>query len=165
MTLEELNALGPAVAEQELLRCCGARRWARAMAESRPFPNLQALRRDADDIWLALEAVDWREAFAAHPRIGDSAARKGGDASAWSAREQAGMNTATDDVRLRLEAANREYEQRFGFILIVCATGLSADEMLAMAEQRLNHSRDEELVIAAEEQRKITQIRLATLLT
>jgi OHCU decarboxylase len=164
MTLEELNALDPAVAEQELLRCCGARRWARAMAGSRPFRTLQAVQREADNIWLALDSVDWREAFAAHPRIGDSAAGQGGEASTWSAREQAGMDTATDDVRLRLEAANRNYEQRFGFILIVCASGLSASEMLANAERRLKHSSGEELFIAAEEQRKITQIRLAKLI-
>jgi OHCU decarboxylase len=164
MTLEELNALDPAVAEQELLRCCGARRWARALAGSRPFRTLQAVQREADNIWLALDSVDWREAFAAHPRIGDSAAGKGAEARTWSAREQEGMDTATDDVRLRLEAANRNYEQRFGFILIVCASGLSADEMLAIAEKRLKHAGGEELFIAAEEQRKITQIRLAKLI-
>jgi OHCU decarboxylase len=180
MTLEELNTLDSASAEQELLQCCAARGWAREMASRRPFRDVHAVIQDADIIWRGLDPVDWLEAFAAHPRIGDST-RPGGTAKIggtdrtsvpaeaagpdqWSAREQAGMDTATDALRQRLAAVNREYEDRFGFIYIVCATGKTPDEMLAIAEWRLKHSRDEELLTAAEEQRKITRIRLAKLI-
>jgi allantoicase len=168
MRLEELNALDLAGAERALLQCCGARRWAREMAGRRPFSDVGALEREADNIWRALDPADWLEAFAAHPRIGESATPGGFARSAgtggWAAREQAGMDRATDDLRQRLVTANRNYEDRFGFIYIVSATGKSADEMLAIAERRLEHSRDEELPVAAEEQRKITRIRLAKLL-
>jgi len=180
MTLEDLNALDPARAEQELVRCCGARRWASEMAARRPFRDLQAVERDAANIWRSLDEADWLEAFAAHPRIGDSPGVEGSGAaeragrtgqadpvrapSDWSAREQAGMDTAPDALRQRLAAANREYEQRFGFIYIVCATGKTAEEMLAIAERRLKSSREEELVTAVDEQWRITRIRLGQLI-
>ena len=182
MTLDEFNVLDAVVAERELLHCCGSRQWAREMADRRPFTDRRTLERDADDIWRALDPADWLEAFAAHPRIGDPArltgaaggAGQAGDgaglagrterAGAWAAREQAGMDDATEDLRQRLAAANRRYEDRFGFIYIVCATGKTAGEMLAIAEERVRHSRDEELHTAAEEQRKITRIRLEKLI-
>lgn len=152
MILEDLNALGREEAERILLTCCGSRRWASAMADGRPFRELEAIEREADRIWLSLEPADWLEAFAAHPRIGES-----------SSREQAGMDAATDAVRQRLAAANREYEARFGFIYIVCATGKTAQEMLDIAAARLTNAREAELLVAAEEQRKITRLRLEKL--
>jgi OHCU decarboxylase len=177
MTLEELNTLDAPVAERALLRCCGARRWASEMAARRPFRDIPAVERDAADIWRSLDEAGWLEAFAAHPRIGDSPAadgkvgaggadRAGAPAATgdWSAREQAGMDTASDALRQRLAAANREYEHRFGFIYIVCATGKTADEMLAIAERRLQSSREVELVTAVDEQWKITRIRLGQLI-
>jgi OHCU decarboxylase len=177
MTLDELNALDTASAERELLRCCGSRRWAREVAGSRPFADRQELGRAADDVWRGLDPADWLEAFAAHPRIGDSPEPEGtgtagrsneagrsGRAGEWSVREQAGMDGASEDLRRRLALVNRVYEDRFGFIYIVCATGKTGDEMLAIAERRVTRSRDEELLTAAEEQRRITRIRLETLI-
>jgi OHCU decarboxylase len=158
MRLGELNALPPDRAVPELLRCCGSTRWAREMAARRPFADMDAIGAEADRIWHGLGLEDWLEAFAAHPRIGERSPTR------WSSEEQGGVALAPSAVRARLDAANREYEARFGFIFIVCATGRSADEMLASVHQRLIHSREEEWRIAAEEQRKITHVRLAKLL-
>jgi OHCU decarboxylase len=158
MRLGELNALPPDRAVPELLRCCGSTRWAREMAARRPFTNMEAIGAEADRIWHGLGREDWLEAFVAHPRIGERPSTR------WSSEEQGGVASLPAPARARLDAANREYEARFGFIFIVCATGKSADEMLASVDERLTHSRDEEWRIAAEEQRKITRVRLAKLL-
>ena len=159
MRLDQLNALDAESAEHELLRCCGSARWAREMIASRPFGSVGAMTRSADAIWSSLDRADWLEAFAAHPKIGDRTA------SAWAAAEQSGSRGASGDVRDRLAAGNRDYEARFGYIFIVCATGKSADEMLSLLEARLANDPDTELTIAADEQRKITNLRLAKLLT
>ena len=160
MRLDDLNTLDREAAEHELLRCCGSERWAREMAARRPFPNLEALAEEADKIWRGLATVDHLQAFAAHPRIGGPG--KSGEAH-WSSQEQSRVGAAGDDVRERLAAANDDYQARFGFIFIVCANGKSAEEMLAIVDERLKHSREEELRIAAEEQRKITRLRLEKL--
>jgi hydroxyisourate hydrolase len=159
MTLAELNGLDAAAAVREFLRCCGSRRWAEAMAAARSFADPGAMASEADATWRALDRVDWLEAFAAHPRIGSN-----GPESAWSTAEQEGMSSATIEVRARLAEAQREYEARFGFIFIVCATGRRADEMLGLLEQRLDNDPLIELRIAAEEQRKITHLRLEKLI-
>jgi 2-oxo-4-hydroxy-4-carboxy-5-ureidoimidazoline decarboxylase len=158
MTVDELNRLDAGRARAELLRCCGSTRWAATMAEARPFEDLGAMRARSDEIWRSLARADWFEAFAAHPKIGDRRT-----ASAWSAAEQSGMQSADGDVRERLERLNVEYEQRFGFIFIVCATGKAPGEMLALLERRLTNRPEIELPLAAEEQRKITALRLAKL--
>jgi OHCU decarboxylase len=158
MRLDELNALPQDEVVPELLRCCGSTRWASRMAARRPFANPEAMDAEADKIWHGLGVEDWLEAFAVHPRIG---ARLG---TPWSLEEQRGVESAPTSARARLADANREYEARFGFIFIVCATGKSADEMLASLDERLKHSRGEEWRIAGEEQRKITRVRLAKLL-
>jgi OHCU decarboxylase len=169
MRLEELNTLDPAAAERELLRCCGSTRWARTMASARPFGTADDMLAAADRSWLALGPDDWLQAFRAHPRIGESSGSKrsgrSGGSGAWSDQEQAGVRTARDAVRERLAQGNRDYEARFGYIFIVCATGRSAEEMLAMLDERLTHRPDDELRVAAEEQRKITRLRLAKLVT
>ena len=163
MTLGELNALDAAAAERELLRCCGSARWARAVAAARPFASVDALIAAGDRAADALAPADWLEAFAAHPRIGSSG---GADRSRdWSAQEQSGVAMATRTVTERLAARNRDYETRFGYIFIVCATGRSAGEMLAMLERRLTNDPASELRVAADEQRKITRLRLAKLLS
>jgi 2-oxo-4-hydroxy-4-carboxy-5-ureidoimidazoline decarboxylase len=159
MNLEELNALDENAAAQEFLRCCGSSRWATRMAQARPFASADEMSAAADTAWWALARPDWLEAFAAHPQIGSSA-----PVSAWSAMEQTGVAGAAERTRLRLAEANRDYQTRFGYIFIVCATGKSADEMLDLLEARLRHDPDHELRIAAEEQRKITQLRLTKLL-
>jgi 2-oxo-4-hydroxy-4-carboxy-5-ureidoimidazoline decarboxylase len=157
MTLRELNAIDADAVAREFQRCCGSTRWTARMAAARPFRDLDDLLARSDATWRALAADDWLEAFAAHPRIG----QQGGPA--WSAQEQAGAAGAAPDVRHRLAAANRDYEARFGYIFIVCATGKSADEMLAALEARLRNEPARELRIAADEQRKITRLRLAKL--
>jgi OHCU decarboxylase len=173
MQLHRLNALDRGAAEHELLRCCGSERWAREMAMRRPWPDLEAMAEDADTIWRGLSAIDRLQAFAAHPQIGVTAATAAAGAAdrrlsadaAWSSQEQSRVMAASDDLRDRLAAANDRYQARFGFIFIVCATGKSAEEMLAIVLERLTHSREEELRIAAEEQRKITRLRLKKLVS
>ena len=133
------------------------------MAVQRPFADVDAMVHAADAIWSGLDRLDWLEAFAAHPKIGAGGAG-GADTAHWSAEEQAGVSAAPDATRLRLADANREYEARFGYIFIVCATGKTAGAMLELLERRLRNDPGEEIQIAAEEQRKITRLRLAKLL-
>ena len=167
MRLEDLNALDEAAAAEALLRCCGSSRWAREMASARPFAGVEAMAGTAEARWSALDRADWLEAFAAHPTIGAGKAGKAGEAGQagrWSDEEQAGVAEAAEQTKQRLADANRDYEARFGYIFIVCATGKTAGEMLALLEARLRHDAGEELRIAAEEQRKITQLRLRRLI-
>lgn len=165
--LARLNALDAAEAERELLRCCGSTAWARKMSAQRPFGETRELLKAADDIWRSLDAPDWLEAFAAHPKIGGRKAAREQDtqAAGWSAQEQSGARDAAQATLDELAEANRAYEEKFGHIFIVCATGKTADEMLALLRARLPNDAATELRNAAEEQRKITQLRLEKLLT
>jgi 2-oxo-4-hydroxy-4-carboxy-5-ureidoimidazoline decarboxylase len=129
------------------------------MAAERPFSNLAVMRVIAQRLWWSLAAADWLEAFAAHPRIGERAT------SAWSAQEQARATETGGAAQARLVAGNRAYEQRFGYTFIVCATDKSADEIVRTLEERLHHEPADELQIAADEQRKITELRLNKLVT
>ncbi len=158
MTLAELNVLPAARAKLEFTRCCGSTRWAAAMVKARPFTTVEAMQAKGDEIWSALAKTDWLEAFAAHPTIGET--RAGHD---WAAAEQSGMQSADEETRARLMALNELYQRRFGYIFIVCATGKSPAEMLAVVEARMSNGPHAELAIAAEEQRKITRLRLAKL--
>jgi OHCU decarboxylase len=164
--LERLNALSEREAEAELLKCCGSTLWARRMAGERPFANLQELMTKADAVWWALDAEDWLEAFSRHPKIGEreSARAQAQEAREWSEQEQAGTNAADEEIKLSLAAANCEYERKFGYIYIICATGKTADEMLSILRERLQNDADHELRVAAEEQRRITHLRLQKLL-
>jgi OHCU decarboxylase len=163
MTLADLNALDDDAAVRAFLRCCGSSRWAHRMAEARPFADADTMAATADAMWRAVAQPDWLEAFAAHPQIGSNRSGRS-DASAWSDDEQAGVAAAAAQTRRRLAEANRDYQARFGYIFIVCATGKTADEMLALLEGRLRHDAVDELRLAAEEQRKITRLRLIKLL-
>ena len=165
-TLEQLNKATHAAAEARFRDCCGSAVWARRMAEARPFADVAALLRQAEQIWQNLEAQDRLEAFTAHPKIGArrAAPKQQAQSAEWSYGEQSGTHAAADSVLDALAEANRLYEEKFGFIFIVCATGKSAEEMLADCQQRLNNAADVELCIAADEQRKITEIRLKKLL-
>src|SRR5207247_5703677 len=154
VTLSELNALAPQDAERGLLRCCGSGKWASAMTKRRPFENEAALFNSADDVWSSLKEKDWREAFAAHPRIGERAN------SAWSNQEQAGVSAASRATMEKLTRRNVDYEKRFDHVFLICATGKSADEMLAALEKRINNDPATELRVAAAEQAKITRLRL-----
>lgn len=153
-----LDVVPASQAMKILQECCGASRWVLAMVNRRPFGSREAVLAAADEIWTSLDGDDWREAFAYHPRIGERTT------SAVAAKEQSGVTDATNLVRQALAEANRDYEERFGYIYIVCATGKSAEEMLAIAQARLQNDPDTELKVAAEEQRKITRLRLQKLL-
>jgi OHCU decarboxylase len=135
------------------------------MCALRPFASVHDILIQADDVWLSLDPDDWREAFAHHPRIGErrSEAQQTERASSWSAAEQANVTSAATSVQEELVAVNREYEARFGHIYIVCAAGKTAGELLAKARQRMTNTSAVELEVAAEEQRKITQLRLQKL--
>ena len=182
MQLDDLNVLDAPAAEQALLQCCGSRRWAREMAGMRPFADAAATSAAADRVFDTLDRADWLEAFAAHPQIGaggaggaraaagaDAKGKAGGAgaasrAAAMSLQEQSLVAHAPDAVRRRLSDLNRDYQARFGYIFIVCATGKSGDEMLELLERRIGNDPATELPIAAAEQRKITHLRLNRLL-
>ena len=140
-----------------LRACCASSRWVARMLSQRPFKDAQEVFDSAERIWNDLGREDWLEAFAAHPRIGEKK-------DAQSAQEQAGALAAGDDVKARLAEANRAYEAKFGWIYLVCATGRSAEEMLALAEQRMHNDPETEIRVAAAEQAKITKLRLEKLL-
>ncbi|MGA2849278.1 MAG: 2-oxo-4-hydroxy-4-carboxy-5-ureidoimidazoline decarboxylase [Terracidiphilus sp.] len=160
-TLQAWNAADPATAHDVMIACCAARRWAAAMVALRPIAGVLELSEAADSIWSTMEESDWMEAFAAHPRIGDrKPAHATAKSAAWSTQEQSSTNEAADKVLEELAQGNALYEERFGFTYIVCATGKSASEMLAILNRRLNGDRATELREAAEQQRQITQIRL-----
>jgi OHCU decarboxylase len=158
MTLEDLNCLEPSRAEAEFRRCCGSARWARAMTGARPFADVNAMIAHGDTIWTSLAQTDRLEAFAAHPQIGDQRA-----VSAWSSEEQTGIRLAGARTKAKLAALNVDYQERFGYIFIVCATDQSSEDILARLDARLSNDPRTELAIAAEEQRKITALRLQKL--
>ncbi|MBI3006357.1 MAG: 2-oxo-4-hydroxy-4-carboxy-5-ureidoimidazoline decarboxylase [Ignavibacteriales bacterium] len=166
MTLDELNSLSFEAAYVDFQKCCGAKNWVRGIVDRRPFRSSQEVFDSADTIWKDLSSSDWKEAFEHHPTIGDldGLKQKSAPTAKLAEEEQAGIQTATDDVLQRLAERNQEYEEKFGYIFIVCATGKSAEEMLRMLEERLSNHPDQELTIAAEEQRKITKIRLEKML-
>ena len=154
-----LNARPDADARAALARCCGCRRWVERMLAARPYASDSALFAAAEREWRRLGSSDWLEAFAAHPRIGE----RGGDE--WARREQAGADTADAGTRQALADGNRAYEQRFGHVFLICATGRSADEMTAELQRRLGNDPEREMRIAAAEQAKITRLRLENLVT
>ena len=164
--IQLLNSLSTVDSEVEFLKCCGSRNWARALTGARPFADAAALFQQADSIWSSLQDKDWLEAFRAHPKIGEqkAIAVQSEQARSWSAQEQAGVQDAATETKAALATGNRDYEKRFGFIFIVCATGKTSAEMLAILNQRLQNDPGTELRMAAEEQRKITRLRLEKLL-
>ena len=137
------------------------------MGEGRPYQTLAELITQAHDVWWSLDRDDWLEAFRSHPRIGEKkpAETVSAQASQWSGQEQAGVNTAPTETTLALATLNQAYEQKFGFIFIICATGKTSGEMLAALRERIEHEPGVELPIAAAEQSKITELRLKKLLT
>ena len=129
------------------------------MAGARPFPDASSLAETADATWRELSPDDWLEAFSAHPAIGSKI-----NLSPFSSEEQAGARGADSDTLAELADLNRRYADRFGHVFLVCATGRTAAEMLAIGRKRLGNDAETELAIAAEEQRKITRLRLEKLL-
>jgi 2-oxo-4-hydroxy-4-carboxy-5-ureidoimidazoline decarboxylase len=159
---QAIDGADPEGARRLLRACCGSERWVERMMHSRPFASRETALAAARDVWLSLDETDWREAFSRHPKIGDRDAlqRRFPESHHLSAREQAGVDGAHEDVLGELASRNREYEARFGYIFIVCATGKSAGEMLVLLRERLTHSPADEIRVAAGEQAKITALRL-----
>jgi 2-oxo-4-hydroxy-4-carboxy-5-ureidoimidazoline decarboxylase len=150
----------------ELLRtCCGSTRWVERMLARRPFGSPEGLLAAARDEWFALAPADWREAFSQHPKIGDrqTLRRRFAATRHLAEKEQAGVNAASEETLAALADGNQAYEAKFGYIFIVCAAGRSADEMLAMLRARLANDPSAEIRIAAEEQARITELRLVRL--
>jgi len=148
---------------RELLRtCCGSTRWIDRMLARRPLGSRDSALRAARDEWFALSPDDWIEAFNHHPRIGDREAMRTRFAATriMSEGEQSGVSGASEEVLTALLDGNREYESRFGYLFIVCATGKSGDEMLDLLRQRLHNDPAIEIVVAAEEHAKICDLRL-----
>ena len=160
--LERLNLLPTREAEHELLKCCGSRRWAKRMVEARPFASAAELTAQADRLWWELERQDWLEAFHSHPKIGEkkAAAATSAEAQKWSEAEQSGTRGSAPATIKDLADLNRQYEEKFGYIFIVCAAGKSSEEMLGILRDRMNNAPENELRIAAAEQAKITHLRL-----
>ncbi len=165
MDLKSINELNDNDATEVFRRCCGSDAWVKGMTGARPFVSDEALAEQADRSFTSLTRADWMDAFAAHPKIGDitSLKKKYSVTKNWAESEQAGAQGISDAVAEDLSARNEQYFQKFGYIFIVCATGKSAEEMLTMLKQRLNNDAETELPIAAEEQKKITHLRLGKL--
>jgi OHCU decarboxylase len=163
--LARLNALPPTQAEAEMMRCCGCASWAARVASQRPFADAEWLLRAADAAWRETGPEQWREAFSHHPRIGERKVEQAAGAStaAWAQREQSGMGAASEEVRRALAEGNAEYERRFGHVFLICATGRSAESMLAELKRRLKNDPETELRMAAEQQAMITRLRLEKL--
>ena len=157
--LEGWNGMPAGEAEARLLACCGSRRWAAEVSGRRPFADGETLKEAAGAVWFGLKPEDWLEAFRGHPRIGE---RKAAETAslASSEREQAEAQRTLAGMAERLRAGNAVYEERFGFRYIVFASGRSAPELLAVLEERLMHTRDEELQEAARQQHRITLRRM-----
>jgi 2-oxo-4-hydroxy-4-carboxy-5-ureidoimidazoline decarboxylase len=153
------NALPDAEAERALLSCCASTRWAQRVVSSRPYASPEQVYEAAERILAELDEADVDAALAAHPRIGDR------PTGADSRREQAGVAGASSDTLAELAAVNRAYEERFGHVYLVCATGKNADELLAIAQARLDNDPSTERRVLRAELAKINQIRLSRLLT
>ena len=170
--MRRLNHLPAGEDRQALLACCASTRWVDRMLSQRPFKDANEVFDAATRIWNDLGREDWLEAFAAHPRIGeekpsnrdDRSNRDKVEGSKWAAEEQAGMRQADDALQSAMAQANRDYEAKFGWIYLVCATGRSAEELLDLARRRLTNEPDEELTVAAAEQDRITRLRIEKLL-
>lgn len=160
-----LNRASADDARRLLQTCCGATEWVERMIERRPFGTRDALLTTARDVWFNLDRADWLEAFSHHPKIGDREAirRRFAATRHLSEKEQSGVDAASEETLNALAEANEHYQQKFGYIFIVCATGRSADEMLEMLRTRLRNEPETEVGIAAEEQAKITELRLLSL--
>lgn len=167
MTPAHLNTLDGSAFVQTMLGCCGAKRWGELMSRRRPYDSATDLHDAADLVFNQFVQADWLEAFSAHPCLGDmnslSMAFHGNQQ--WSAGEQAGVNAADEKTFRALAKGNTAYERRFGYIFILCATGKSVHQMLDALNQRLQNTPDEELTIAASQQRQITHLRIDKLLS
>jgi 2-oxo-4-hydroxy-4-carboxy-5-ureidoimidazoline decarboxylase len=165
MTIAEFDHLDAEQKKALLHQCCGSTNWINRILEALPAEDLVDLLEIAEEQWYACHEQDWREAFSHHPKIGDidSLKEKFAATAHWAEGEQASVQQATEKTLQELAAGNDAYEQRFGYIFIVCATGKSADEMLQLLNLRLYNNPEVEIQIAMEEQNKITKLRLEKL--
>lgn len=165
-SLVEFNSLSEEAAKEILQFCCGSSAWVNQIVRLRPVTSLRELKEHSSRVWISLTEKDWKEAFSHHPKIGDleSLKKKFSSTKAWAEQEQKGSAGAPEAVLQALATLNETYENRFGFIFIVCATGKTAQEMLGLLEMRINNSADVELTNAAKEQEKITHLRLEKLI-
>jgi allantoicase len=164
--MERFNRLSKQRAAKALLDCCGSMKWAQQMAKQRPFPSPVALFQAADTIWSELPQEHWLQAFRHHPPIGAKKAKskQSAAASRWSAKEQSTVQSAAPEVLSALAEENKTYAKKYGHVFLICATGKTSEDILQALRQRMSNDPDVELRIAAEEQRKITRLRLEKLL-
>ncbi len=158
-TLAAFNAAQAEAAERDVLACCASQSFARTIADGRPYRDPAALQ---DAVTAAFKALSWDDivdSMNAHPRIGDRVPGGG-----WSAAEQSGAASASDGVRQALADGNLAYEQRFGHVFLICASGLSGPDILAQLQARLGNDPDAERAVVREELLKITRLRLTKLL-
>ena len=166
MDLKRINESSVAEAHEGLRQLCGSNAWCGKLTALRPFAGSSGLHAAADAAFDELSDDDWIEAFSYHPKIGDidSLRTKFAGNKQWSAAEQSGMALADERTIIELAEGNQAYEARFGYIFIVCASGKSAAEILARLQARLGNDAITELAIAANEQRKITHLRIDKLI-
>ncbi|WP_405064305.1 2-oxo-4-hydroxy-4-carboxy-5-ureidoimidazoline decarboxylase [Kribbella sp. NBC_01505] len=158
MDLVEFNAAPADRLRSELVSCCDVPRWVEGILAKRPYGDRPALTAVADQLARELDDNEVDRALQAHPRIGDRPQGAGTEA-AWSRKEQSGVGD-DPEVRAALAEGNREYEDRFGRVFLICATGLTAAQMLSSLQDRLTHDDAVEAVVVHEELRKIALLRL-----
>jgi 2-oxo-4-hydroxy-4-carboxy-5-ureidoimidazoline decarboxylase len=159
-TLAAFNAASPEAAERDVLACCASGSFAKMIADGRPYPGTAALQAEVDAAFNALSWDDIAESINAHPRIGERTPDGG-----WSAAEQSGAASASDQVRQALAEGNLAYEKRFGYVFLICAAGLSGQDMLNQLRARLDHDQDAERAVVRQELLKITRLRMKKLLS
>lgn len=167
MTIDQLNAQPLDQAKNAFMMCCTASTWINKMVSHRPYRNIEHMQQMAIEVWNSLTFDDYMEAFSGHPKIGDpnSLKTKFKVTQHLAENEQSAVQSASDEVIDALAAANRLYEEKFGYIFIVCATGKSAEQMLELVRQRLENEAQQEIQTAAAEQAKITAIRIDKMMT
>ena len=164
MTIADYDHLEASEKRFLLTQCCGSQKWVDKMIGLPPAEDLIDLFEDAEEMWYKCNEDDWKEAFTHHPMIGDiDSLRKKFSNDQFAAKEQASINDSSEKTLQALAEGNHVYQQKFGYIFIVFATGKSAEEMLDLLNSRLNNDPEEEIKVAMEEQNKITQNRLQNL--
>jgi 2-oxo-4-hydroxy-4-carboxy-5-ureidoimidazoline decarboxylase len=158
-TLGSFNSAPAEAAERDVLTCCGSKAFAKAISGGRPYRDPAALLAAIDAVFDDLSWDDIVEAMSEHPRIGDRAVRTG-----MSAAEQSGAAAASDAVRQGLVEGNVAYEERFGHVFLICASGLSGQEMLTSLQARLGNDEEAERTVVRAELRKITRLRMTKML-
>lgn len=162
MKLEEFNLQSPMKARSDLLKCCGSTAWVDKLIKHFPYSSIESLKLISDKCWYSCTKNDFLEAFSHHPKIGDQTVsdKKHTSTTEWAQQEQSAVKDAEQNILSDLSKANLIYEKKFGYIFIICATGKTAIEMLDLFTKRLNNELEEELIIAINEQNKITHLRI-----